>query len=152
MVVFPRLPSRLASRTHFGAYAEGSSRFPFPSTGLLMDASHTHRLSNGRLWQAVRPAGATGSSDERSVLLVFGFVRRARRGRQLEHRRVLAFVQPGEQHGLPVGELQRIVMLVRLAHVDLPEQGYFLPEFHVREKSKKAVVPDFHFERDLRAG
>src|SRR5262249_18020105 len=42
--VFSRLPSRLASRTHFGAYAEGSSRFPFPSTGLLMDASHTHRL------------------------------------------------------------------------------------------------------------
>src|SRR5262245_31333818 len=44
MVVFSRLPSRLASRTHLGAYAEGSSRFPFPSTGLLMDASHTHRL------------------------------------------------------------------------------------------------------------
>src|SRR5262249_44764209 len=42
MVVFSRLPSRLASRTHLGAYAEGSSRFPFPSTGLLMDASHTH--------------------------------------------------------------------------------------------------------------
>jgi hypothetical protein len=43
-VVFSRLPSRLESRTHFGAYAEGSSRFPFPSTGLLMDVSHTHRL------------------------------------------------------------------------------------------------------------
>src|ERR1700758_460221 len=44
MGVSSRLPSRLDSRTHFGAYAEGSSRFPFPSTGLLMDVSHTHRL------------------------------------------------------------------------------------------------------------
>jgi hypothetical protein len=73
-----------------------------------------------------RPDCVAGSGDERSVLLVFGFVRRARRGRQLEHRRVLAFAQPGEQHGLPVRELQRFVMHVRLAHVDLPEQRYFL--------------------------
>src|SRR5215470_15983911 len=52
MVVFSRLPSRLESRTHFGAYAEGSSRFPFPSTGLLMHASHTHRLH----YLSARPA------------------------------------------------------------------------------------------------
>jgi len=72
--------------------------------------------------------------------------------RQLQHRRALAFAKAREQHGLPVGELQRIVMHARLAHVDLPQSSYFLPEFHVREKSKSALVLDFLFERDLRAG
>jgi len=65
---------------------------------------------------------------------------------------VLAFAQPGEQNGLPVGELQRIVMHVRLAHVDLPELSHFLPEFHDGEKTKNALVNDYLFERDLRAG
>src|SRR5262249_5441924 len=57
MVVFSRLPSRLDSRTHFGAYAKVSSRFPFPSTGLLIDASHhsstTTLLQLGRFACAV---------------------------------------------------------------------------------------------------
>ena len=35
------------------------------------------------------------------------------RSGQLQHRCVLAFAQLGEQHGLPVGELQRIVMHAR---------------------------------------
>jgi len=46
-------------------------------------------------------------------------------------------------------------MHARLAHVDLPELRHFLPEipgFHAREKSKKALVLDFRFERDLGAG
>ena len=41
-------------------------------------------------------------------------------------------------------------MHARLAHVDLPELRHFLlesPEFHDRERSKKALVPDFLFER-----
>jgi hypothetical protein len=68
---------------------------------------------------------------------------------------VLPFAHPSEQHDLPVGELQRIVMHAWLAHVDLPELRHFLPElpeFHAREKSKRALVLDFLFERDLRAG
>jgi hypothetical protein len=66
---------------------------------------------------------------------------------------VLAFAQPSEQHRLPVGELQRIVMDVRVAHIDPPEPSHFLPEFHIREKSKKALaLDDFLFERDLCAG
>src|SRR5215831_1019838 len=81
---------------------------------------------------------------ERIALLPRRCVRRAR-SRQLQHRCVLAFAQPGEQYGFPVGELQRIVMHARLAHVDLPELRHFLlesPEFHDRERSKKALVPD----------
>jgi hypothetical protein len=89
------------------------------------------------------------------LLAHYRCVRKARRSRQLQHGCVLAFAQPGEQHDLPVRELQRIVMKAWLAHVDLPELRHFLPElpeFHTREKSKKALVLDFRFERDLRAG
>ena len=45
-------------------------------------------------------------------------------------------------------------MHARLAHVDLPELRHFLlesPEFHDRERSKKALVPDFLFERSRSA-
>ena len=44
---------------------------------------------------------------------------------QLQNRRVLALVQRGEQHNVPVGEFQRIVMRVRLVQMDLPEPSYF---------------------------
>src|SRR6516162_8954916 len=84
----------------------------------------------------------SGLVHERIALLPRRCVHRAR-SRQLQHRCVLAFAQPGEQYGFPVGELQRIVMHARLAHVDLPELRHFLlesPEFHDRERSKKALV------------
>ena len=38
---------------------------------------------------------------------------------------------------------RRIVMDARFANVDPPEPSHFLPEFHIREKSKKALVLDF---------
>src|SRR5260370_4354946 len=97
-------------------------------------------------------SSAARLSDERIALLPLRCVHKARRSRQLQHGRVLAFAQPGEQHGLPVGELQRIVMHIWLSDVDLPEPIHFPPEFHVREKTKSALVLDFLFERDLRAG
>jgi hypothetical protein len=43
-------------------------------------------------------------------------------------------------------------MYPQLAHIDLPEARNFLPESHIREKSKKALVLDLVFERDLCAG
>ena len=72
---------------------------------------------------AVRPLPHKGDSQassivsarlvhERIALLPLRCVHRARSG-QLQHRCVLAFAQLGEQHGLPVGELQRIVMHAR---------------------------------------
>jgi hypothetical protein len=90
--------------------------------------------------------------DEQIALLPLRCVHRARRSRQLQHGCVLAFAQPGEQHGLPVGELQRIVVHRRVTYVDLPEPSHFPPELHLREKTKSALVLDFLFERDLRAG
>src|SRR5260370_10169881 len=97
-------------------------------------------------------SSAARLSDERIALLPLRCVHKARRSRQLQHRCVLAFAQPSEQHGLPVGELQRIVMDVWLAHVDPPEPSHFLPAFHIRERRKKPLVPDFLFARNLRAG
>src|SRR5215471_21629178 len=88
-------------------------------------------------------SSAARLSDEGIALLPVHCVHRARRSRQLQHRCVLAFAQPSEQHHLPVRELQRIVMDVRIANVDPPEPSHFLPECHIREKSKKALVLDF---------
>ena len=47
-------------------------------------------------WRAAR------SGNERTALLLLRFVRGARRSRQLQHGRVLAFAQPGEQSDLSV--------------------------------------------------
>jgi hypothetical protein len=90
--------------------------------------------------------------DERIVFLPFHCLHRAPRSGQLQHGCVLAFAQPGEQHGLPVGELQRIVMHPRLAHVDLPESRHLRSQFDVRENDEKAFVLDLFFERDFCAG
>src|SRR5262249_12702140 len=90
-------------------------------------------------------SSAADLSAELNALLPSRCVHRARRSWQLQHRRVLAFAQPGEQHSLSVGELQRIVMHHRLAHIDLPELRYFLsevPMFHSREKNEKALILD----------
>ena len=73
--------------------------------------------------------------------------------RQLQHRRVLTLVQPGEQHDLPVGELQRVVMRVWLLQLDLPESSYLLPnELLAPEDLKKMLALHFPLERALRAG
>ena len=55
------------------------------------------------------------------------FLRWVRNGRQLQHGRVLAFTQPGEQNHLPIGELKRVVMHVGLVLVDLSEPSHLLP-------------------------
>src|SRR5262249_52077502 len=106
------------------------------------------------IMQTGRPARSRAARlpDERVALLPLRCVHGARRRRQLQHGRALALAQPGEQHGFPVGELQRIVVHPRLALVDLPEPSHLRPELDVREESKKALVADFLFERDLRAG
>ena len=105
--------------------------------------------------QKLEPLGATAghrSGNERTALLLLCFVRGARRSRQLQHGRVLTFREPGEQHDLPVGELQRIVMHVLLLHLDLPESSYLLPyEFLASGELKNMLAFDFRLECDLRA-
>src|SRR5262249_46257947 len=97
-------------------------------------------------------SSAARLSDERIALLPLRCVHMAWRSRQLQHCCVLSFAQAGEQHRLPVGELQRIVMDVRLSHVDPTEPSHFFPEVHIWEQKKKTLVLDFFFECDLRAG
>ena len=65
---------------------------------------------------------------------------------------MLTLAQPGEQHDLPVGELQRVVVRVWLLHLDLPESSYLLPEFLAPEDLKNMLALHFPLERDLRAG
>jgi hypothetical protein len=53
---------------------------------------------------------------------------------------MLAFAQPGKQHDLPVGELQRTAMHARLAPIDLPELRYFLPAARAYQLSVDQMV------------
>jgi hypothetical protein len=66
------------------------------------------------------PLGCAPCAGNASVALL-RFGHDMRRDRQLQHRRVLAFAQPVEQHDLPARELERIVMRVRIVDVDLSE-------------------------------
>jgi hypothetical protein len=56
------------------------------------------------------------------VHLLLRFARDAGRGRQLEHRRLLALAQTGDQDDLPVGEFQGVVVRVRAVHVAVAGQ------------------------------
>src|SRR5216684_4686804 len=56
------------------------------------------------LWEAA------SSGDERALLVLLGLASDAWEGGQLQHGRMLAFAQSREQHDLPAGEFERIVM------------------------------------------
>src|SRR5262249_10873784 len=43
------------------------------------------------------------------------------RCRKLQHRRILTFTERGQEDGLPIGKLKRIVMSATLVHVHSPE-------------------------------
>jgi hypothetical protein len=69
---------------------------------------------------------------------------------------MLTFAQAVNQHDLPFGKLQRIVMDVGLVDVDLPEPSYLflnLPGPQARQEAAKDMVA-FHLflERQLGAG
>ena len=67
--------------------------------------------------------------------------------------KMLSFAQPGEQHDLPVGKLQRVVMHVGLFQVDLPEPCHLLTDqFLAPEDLKNTLTFDFRLECDLGAG
>ena len=79
--------------------------------------------------------------------------RRLRLRWQLQNRRVLALVQRGEQHNVPTGEFQRIVMHVRLVQMDLPEPSYFFTNrLRLAKKTKPRRLPlDLLLEHNLGA-
>ena len=72
---------------------------------------------------------------------------------QLQHRRVLTLVQRGEQHNVPTGEFQCIVMRVRLVQMDLPEPSYFFTNrLALAKKAKRRRLPlDLLLEHNLGA-
>ena len=75
--------------------------------------------------------------------MLLRFARDPRRGRQLQHGRPLAFAQTGDQHDLPIGKFQGVVMHVRAIHVDLPESSHLISKFtelHAREHAAKRMV------------
>jgi ParB-like nuclease domain len=118
-----RLLKRVAFPPKIRQIADSIAAFGF-LVPILIDESGLVIAGHGR-YAAVRLLGRPISAsnpktlsplpDERIALLPLRCVHRAPRSRQLQHGCVLAFAHPGEQHGLPVGELQRIVMHARLA-------------------------------------
>src|SRR5262249_31342336 len=76
------------------------------------------------------------------------------RGRQLQHRCVLTFIKPRDQHGLSVGEFKCIVMHVRLVRVQLPEAGNLVTNYLSADPvcGKATLKLDLLLERNLGAG
>ena len=74
----------------------------------------------------------------------------------MQHNCVLTLTELGEQHNLPVGELECVVMHVRLILLDLPEPCHFFPNLspglQARKETKSMLVFDLFLECDLRAG
>ena len=88
-------------------------------------------------------------------LLLLRFGCSMRRSWQLQHGRALTFAQPGDQHDLPVGKLQRVMVNVGVVHADLSESGYLLldpskPQAWP-EPAKGMVTFHLFLERQLRA-
>jgi len=67
---------------------------------------------------------------ESTAPLLLCFLCGARRSRQLQHGRVLAFAQPGEQNDLSIRKFQRVVVRRRLFLIDLPEPRADSGGFH----------------------
>src|SRR5712691_5878875 len=81
-----------------------------------------------------------------------GRARRTLSGGQLQDGRALAFAQAREQHDLPVGEFQRIVVNAWLIEIDLPEARDALPDLPGRKNAERGLAFDIALECDLGAG
>ena len=67
--------------------------------------------------------------------------------RQLQHGGALARHQPGHHHDLATREFERVVMHMRVIHVDLAESGNFVLDASLAEQAEGAVVLDIVLER-----
>jgi hypothetical protein len=74
-------------------------------------------------------------------------------GRQLDHSRVLAWPQPGDKHGSPVGKFQRVMMGIGVAQADLPKPSHIGPKLAPawQQAAEDMVVFGFPIEHYLRA-
>jgi len=66
---------------------------------------------------------------------------------------VLAWPQPGDKHGPPVGKFQRVMMGIGVAQVDLPKPSHIGPKLAPawQQAAEDMVVFGFPIEHYLRA-
>ena len=74
------------------------------------------------------------------------------RHRQLQHCGGLASDQLRDLQNLPIWEFQRIVLNVRIVHIDLPKACVFVSHTGLATKAEGAVVLDIVFEGQFRSG
>ena len=77
---------------------------------------------------------------------------RMRGRRHLQHGRALARRQPRHQDNLAAGKFERVVVDVRIVHVDLAEAGHFVLNARLAEQTEGAVVFNVAREGELGAG
>src|SRR5262249_23466824 len=73
-------------------------------------------------------------------------------GRHLQHGGLLTGREPRQKRDLPAGKLERVVMHVRVFHVDLAETGDLVPDASLAEQTECAVVGNIVIECELSAG
>ena len=73
-------------------------------------------------------------------------------GRHLQHGGALTGCQPRQQDDLPAGKLERVVMHVRVFHVDLAKACDPVPDASLAEQTERAVVGNIVFKCELGAG
>ena len=74
------------------------------------------------------------------------------RDRQLQHRSGLASDQLRNLQNLPIREFQRIVLNVRIVHIDLPKACDLVIYTGLAKKAEGAIVPDILVEGQFRSG
>jgi hypothetical protein len=71
---------------------------------------------------------------------------------QLQDRGALSRHQSCDHHDLAAGKFQRVMVDVRIVHVDLPESGNLLFDTGLAEQAKGTIVLDLFIEGDFGAG
>ena len=77
---------------------------------------------------------------------------RTQTGRQLKHCRMLACTQTCQENHLAAREFQRVVMLVGIVQVDLPEPRHVFPQLLVGEEPERVIALDIAVEYQFGAG
>jgi hypothetical protein len=97
------------------------------------------------------PFTVCNSTDVSNPFLRLYFSRGNRLCRKLEHRCFLTLQQVSQQHHLPVGKFQRIMMRSRVVLVDLPKDGRrVIDDLHLPAKQPEAAAPYRSGEGKLR--
>src|SRR5262249_45825473 len=122
----PKLRCASVTRSASSLPLHGRSRASISASELSPSASQPRAEPNV---STPRPRGRRdrrGLADGSSVPHLLCTAHAVRRGRQLQHRCVLAFIEPSDQHDLSIREFERIVMHVRFVRVHLPKAGYLV--------------------------